>query len=392
MDDIDIENLSKREEKNYKIKKYDDGEIDDKVREFIKHVNFYTIRSDDIKKRMYIYDRSRGIYLSDGGSYIKELCGKSRSTANKKFTDRFLDNLQNKTQIIDTDFVPPKHLVNLRNGVFNVENGELLPHNSKYYFQTILDIEYEENATCPIWEKALHGMIPDQKTYERTQKWFGYQFTKGSREQIAHGYFGVAGSGKSTILMILRDLLGHQNVTSFQIQEFANPNMYALARLYGKYANITYDMSTMKMRDISSFKSLTSGEPLEGRNPHKPSVTFVNEAKFTWGCNKLPYVSDEVLETEEFQRRIMLTKIVKGHKKEDIDKDIYKKFRDELSGIFNWASEGYRMYLDSGFEYDENVYNIWKENMSGNDIFTNEGNTEIIAINDTNDLNFNCRT
>lgn len=362
MSDFNIENLSKKEEV-IKYKKYDEGEIHDKAIEFLKYFNIWTIRTDDDRKRMYIYDKTQGIYLPEGASYIKELCSKNRTTSNKRFTDSFIYRIQNNTFINDVEFVPPKHLVNLKNGVFNIEDGKLIPHDSKYNFQSILNICYEEGAKCPIWEEALHGMMPDQKVYERTQKWFGYQFIKGNREQIAHGYFGEAGSGKSSILKILRDLLGHQNVTSFQIQEFANPNMYAIARLYGKYANITFDMSTMQMKDISVFKSITSGDAIEGRNPYKPSVTFVNEAKISWGCNKLPNVSEHILETEEFRRRIMLTKIIKGHKK--IDKDIYQKFLSELPGIFNWSSEGYRMYLKEGFGYTDNVYNIWKENMDG---------------------------
>lgn len=386
MDNFNVENLSKKEEIDSRYKKYDEGEVHDKASEFLKYFSIHTIRTDDDKKRMYIYDKNSGIYLSEGASYIKELCAKNRTTSNRKFIDSFIYHIQNITYINDIEFVPPKHLVNMKNGVFSIKSGELIPHDSKYNFQTILNIPYEKDAKCPTWEKALHGMMPDQKVYERTQKWFGYQFIKGNREQIAHGYFGEAGSGKSSILMIMRDMLGHQNVTSFQIQEFANPNMYAIARLYGKYANITYDMSTMKMKDISAFKSITSGDPIEGRNPYKPSVTFVNEAKISWGCNKLPDVPDSILETEEFKRRIMLTKIVKGHKKEDNDKDIYQKFIMELPGIFNWASEGYRMYLEKGFEYNENIYEIWKANMDGMSNFSEE----IEAITNLDDLDKVC--
>jgi len=385
MEELNVEDLSKKEQVDYKFKKYDEGEIHDKALEFLKYFNIYTIRTDDERKRMYIYDKSTGMYLSDGASYIKELCSKNRTTSNKKFVDSFIYHIQNNTFINDIEFVPPKHLVNLKNGVFNIEDGKLMPHDPKYKFQTILNIPYEENAKCPMWETALHGMMPDQKIYERTQKWFGYQFIKGNRDQVAHGYFGEAKSGKSTMLMILRDLLGHQNVTSFQIQEFANPNMYALARLYGKYANITYDMSTMKIKDISTFKSITSGDPIEGRSPYKPSITFVNEAKITWGCNSLPVIPMEVLETEEFRRRIMLTEIVKGHGISD--KDLYMKFLKELPGIFNWASEGYRMYLNKGFEYNDNIYDVWIANMEGNrakKINTNENNVNTNVENNKN--------
>lgn len=327
----------------------------------LKDYRFITIRSEKPQKEMYMYDKNVGYYIPDGGTFIDELCSYNFTTSSKKFTEALKYRIQNKTLISRESFIHPRHLINLKNGMFNLETNELVNHNSECYFQGSLNITYDKDAECSTWNRAIKGMFEEEEDCIRTQKWFGYQFMRENREQVAHGYFGVSGSGKSQILKILRDLLGPSNVTNFQLQEFGNPNMYALGKLHGKYANICYDMSTSKIKDISIFKQLTGGDPITGRNIYKEPFEFINYAKLTWVCNKLPLISENELQSTQFKRRIILTKVVKGHKIDN--KDIYHEFKKELPGIFNWAVEGYNLYKKEGFNWDYNIVpELWKEN------------------------------
>ena len=130
-------------------------------------------------------------------------------------------------------------------------------------------------------------------------------------------------------------------------------------------------MSTAPIKDISNFKMLTSGDGIQGRNIYESPFEFVNHAKLSWACNKLPIVSNRDINSPEFKRRIMLTEMIIGHEK--VDKDIYNKFRSELSGIFNWAIEGYNLYIEEdGFNFNhEKVPSIWRDNMHDNGILSN---------------------
>jgi len=333
---------------------------------------FYTIRNKDNKKEMPMYKGELGYYVPFGETYIQQWCSKNFRTSDKTVIDRLLTTIQGRTFIDRKDFTHPVNLINLSNGVFDLKSGKLLKHDSKYNFQGILGISYDKEAKCPKWENALKGMLPDDNDRIRTQKWFGYHFERENKEQIAHGYFGESGSGKSKILMILRDLLGEKNVTHFQLQDFdGRTSEYAIGRLYEKYANINFDMSTAPIKDISNFKMLTSGDGIQGRNIYESPFEFVNNAKLSWACNKLPIVSDRDINSPEFKRRIMLTKMIIGHEK--VDKDIYNKFKSELSGIFNWAIEGYNLYKEEdGFNFNhEKVPSIWRDNMHDNGILSN---------------------
>lgn len=367
--------------------KYDDEDIYKMSNRILslKDYKFITIRSEKSEKEMFMYDKDFGYYIPDGGTFIDELCSGNFATSSKKFTEALKYRIQNKTLISRKLFIHPRHLINLKNGIFNLDMNELVEHSSNCYFRGLLNIVYDKNADCPTWKKALDGMFQSEEDKIRNQKWFGYQFMRENREQVAHGYFGESGSGKSQILKILRDLLGPDNVTSFQLQEFGNPNQYALGRLHGKYANICYDMSTAKLKDISIFKQLTGGDPITGRNIYKEPFEFINYAKLTWICNKLPTISENDLNSIQFKRRVILTEIIKGHEKDD--KDIYHKFRKELPGIFNWAVEGYNLYLNEGFKWNyNNVPEIWMNNLEDKQTnYDKTKNKESITIISNND-------
>jgi len=319
-------------------------------------------------KEMWIYTGDdNGCYSSDGDIYLEKLCARSGPRANdpnvlKKLRMKIMGDSYKKRE----DFINPPNLINLKNGVVDMDSNTLLTHNKNYYFQSTLNANYDKEAKCPVWENSLRKMFNnDEEGYIRTQKWFGYQFIRENKEQIAHGYVGPAASGKSMMLHILVEMLGKKNVTNFELQDFSGKvNDYATGSLYGKIANINFDMNTTQIKDISIFKKLTSGDCIKGRNIYEKYFEFVNYAKMSWACNKLPYMTDSILMSPEFRRRVMITETVKGY---DIpDKDIYTKYLKELhsGGIINWLLEGRKLYIDEkGFNYKDYVPDVWKFNM-----------------------------
>lgn len=342
-----------------KIKPLDRAAIFRWAVDILERIPFKTLR-DTEEIWMYKGD-NYGYFIPRGETYLLEKCAKDIRTNDPSVLKKLTMKIQGDTFIERDDFVNPHNLINMKNGVFDLDTKELILHAAKYMFQYALDIPYDKNATCPVWEKNIRGMFDNDEDFIRTQKWFGYHFTRGQKEQIAHGYFGESGSGRSQMLHILIDLLGVRNVTNFSLQSLNNPDSYAVGRMFGKLANIKFDMQSTPLKDITLFKELVAGDRINARNIYESPFEFNNSAKISWACNKLPYGNDFILKDPAFKRRIMLTKTHVGY--DEIDKDIYKKYFAELPGIFNWTIEGYYLYQNEGFNYNENVYQIWKDNM-----------------------------
>lgn len=351
--------------------------------QILENVRFVTI--EDTGELWTYSGDNHGYYVSQGEIFLKKqcaMCGDNRA-CDPGVLRRLIMKIKGSSYKKRSEFIHPEGLINLKNGVFDLNQEKLLEHSHTYYFKGVLNVPYDKNAKYSIWEKSMKDMIIDEENYYKFQKWFGYQFVRGNIEQKALGLFGESKSGKSKSLMILRDLLGKDNVTNFEIQDFTKSSSYSLGRLYGKIANINFDMSQMPIRDITILKKLISGDPITARNIYEAPFELVNDAKITWACNKFPYIEDNILLSREFQRRILLIETRIGY--EDEDKSIYNKYLSELysGGIFNWMIEGYKLYKKEGFK-DEDIYSKWKDHMD-TDIINSKKEHKIIG--DLGELN-----
>ena len=68
------------------------------------------------------------------------------------------------------------------------------------------------------------------------------------------------------------------------------------------------------------------------------------------GMNTLPEIEDN---THGMWRRIHVIEFPRKFSESEMDVELTGKLMDELSGIFNWALEGYRRLRDQGFIFSE---------------------------------------
>lgn len=319
--------------------------------------NFVTIKDTE---ELWIYNGE--YYIPFGEITLKEICARTDArTCDPGVLRRLTMKITGETYVSRKKFVSPEGLVNLKNGVFSLDSEELLDHSPEYYFKGVLNGPYDKDAMCPTWERDIKNMIKDDESRIKFQKWYGYHFMEENIEQKALIIVGQSRAGKGKKLKVLREFIGPDNVTNFELQDLANPSTYSLGRLFGKRANIISDMGTYPIKDDSIIKNVISGDPVNARNIREAPFELENHAKFTCACNKTPYVRNSILQTHEFQRRFMFVEAVVGYDKED--PHIYEKYLEELysGGIFNWVLEGYRMYKKEGFKEEDDT--LWKKHM-----------------------------
>lgn len=379
------EDREKEHEKKTKAKPLNVDEVANWGAQILESIPFVTIE-DTGELWTYLGDK-HGYYISRGEVFLKKqcaTCGDNRA-CDPGVLRRLIMKIKGSSYKKRIEFIHPEGLINLKDGVFDLNQEKLLEHNHEYYFKGVLNVIYDKSAKCPVWEKSIRDMVVDEENYFKFQKWTGYHFVRGNIEQKALGLFGISKSGKSKSLMILRDLLGKENVTNFELQDFTKSSSYSLGRLYGKLANISFDMSQMPIKDITVLKKLISGDPITARNIYEAPFELVNGAKITWACNKFPYIEDNILSSREFQRRILLIETRIGYESED--KNIYNKYLSELhtGGIFNWMVEGYKLYKKEGFK-DEDIYSKWKDNMDTDIVNSKKGHRIIGNSDELNDI------
>jgi len=248
---------------------------------------------------------------------------------------------------------PPLNLINLRNGILDIETGQLYPHNPQLWFTSVIDVEYDPNAKCTNFLKFLSEILPPE-AHPTIQEIFGYTLYRGNHARRAFLFIGSGGNGKSLLLDILTRFIGEENVSNKSLQDLEY-NRFSAARLLGKHANIFADLPQTPLGKSEIFRALTGGDRLEAERKHRDSFSFEPYAKLIFSTNKLPPVKED--EVDAFFKRWVIIEFPYQFEDDPAKrKQILAECttEEEKSGILNWALEGLRRLLKTGkFTADE---------------------------------------
>ncbi|WP_242865019.1 phage/plasmid primase, P4 family, partial [Clostridium botulinum] len=101
---------------------------------------------------------------------------------------------------------------------------------------------------------------------------------------------GGGSNGKSTLLEVLNELLGEENIASVSLEELNH--RFKTFQLEGKLANIGDDISNKYIEDNSTFKKLVTGEKVNVERKGRDPFDFKNYSKLIFSANELPRIND----------------------------------------------------------------------------------------------------
>lgn len=265
--------------------------------------------------------------------------------ANKRLVDSVFDAAATLTgwRAADRDLNRNPMLVNVRNGVYDLEAGELRPHDPALLQTVQRPFEYDAEATCPRWRQFLAETLvtakgePDPDLPELLQEWFGYCLVPTAKAQKAMIWTGEGSNGKGVATAILAALVGDANTVATDISKLDED--YKRADLRDKLLAVSSEVPTRALISDASFKAAVAGDLLPARLPHCPPFSFRPYARFLITCNKLPASHDQ---TFAFYRRLILVPwnacFEEGKGRNDELED--ELVATELPGIFRWAVNG----------------------------------------------------
>ena len=253
------------------------------------------------------------------------------------------------------------HLINLRNGVYDLKAGKLILHQREFYQTYQLGFEYDPAADCPLWKKCQDQWLttpsgePDREVQMVVQEALGYTLTSDTFYQSAFILYGPAASGKSQLLEIIQALLGKAHV-ALNLSDL-DKNSYQLASVLGKRAVTCTEAASGALLKDDVFKQLVSGEEMVFRQIYKAPFQYIPKVKLWWGLNELLQNRDS---SNAVYRRVKIIPFHRAIPAEEQDPTLGEKLRAELPGIFNWALEGLaRLQANNGFtratQIDEQV-------------------------------------
>jgi putative DNA primase/helicase len=249
----------------------------------------------------------------------------------------------------ETAFEDQVRYLTLQNGLYDLSSYKLIPHDPAIFTTNLLPYDFDPEAECPRWLQFLDEVfMGDAATILFVQEAVGYAFHKAIPKAVIFFLIGDGGNGKSVFIDVISSLCGKENVSNISLLRL-NDEKY-LPELFGKMINVSGETPNAKCFNTDLVKAVTSGDWVTGREVYKKPSKFKPYAKHYLGMNTLPEIEDN---THGMWRRIHVIEFPRKFSESEMDVELTGKLLAELSGIFNWALEGYRRLRDQGFIFSE---------------------------------------
>ena len=201
---------------------------------------------------------------------------------------------QSEIPILPEEFDRFPMLLNVANGILNLETGELIDHDKGLFLTKYSPASFDPIASAPIFQKFLSEIQPDPGMRSFLQRYFGYCATGLTTEQDFAIFCGTGDNGKSVLIEIMSHVLGEYAVflprESILMKRQEEPIRNDLAMLKGARIAICMESGVDRRLDETLVKSLTGQDTITVRRIYESPFTFKPECKIILGTNHKPQI------------------------------------------------------------------------------------------------------
>ncbi len=237
-----------------------------------------------INGQLHVYDE--GIY-KNGYRFIEskmvELLPSLKSVHRTEVLKYLEITTPEQSQISDAKFIA------FRNGIYDMETGKLLPFDPDIIITNLIPWDYNPKAYSELCDRVLNKIsCNDMEIRMLLEECIGYCFYR--HNELSKSFFltGVGSNGKSTYLDMIKYLLGKQNYTALNLEEF--DERFSATTMFGKLANIGDDINDefLSGKIVAQFKKIVSGNDIKAENKGQDVYFFAPTVKLLFSANDIP--------------------------------------------------------------------------------------------------------
>ncbi len=241
----------------------------------------------------------------------------------------------------------PLNLINLKNGIFNLETSELLPHDSKYFFISQIQTNYvlEEWISTRLL-KFFQEIVMEQDIKLLTE-FISYCLYRRNPHKKAFMLNGGGNNGKTTFLKVVMALLGPENYSTVELQDL-DDNRFAKIDLYGKHANLVDDLPSRVLKQTGAFKAITGNGEISGEMKYGGRFKFRPYVKMCFATNNVPRTNDD---SDAFYERWIILNFPNSFVGKTADTMLDDKLTTstEIEGLLRYCLQILPKVIEEGF-------------------------------------------
>jgi putative DNA primase/helicase len=300
----------------------------------------------------------------------------SDQSLNKGAIDRLLQLAQPEVAVDDDKLDQDPYLLNVPNGTIDLRTGRLEQHDPADLITRLCPTMYSRKSECKQFKQFLRHATDGNKNFMRfLQKAVGYSLTGSAAEQVLFFLHGPTRTGKSTLVNLIRDIVGdygiHTPTSSLLVKHFDGAIPVDIARMKGARIVTAIESNASQQLDEAKIKSMTGGDKQVARFMRQNLFEFTPEFKLWFAANDMPRVraTDDAI----WDRIVVLPfKAQVAAENDDNasvesppgakrDKNLPVKLRAEASGILAWAVKGALLWGKEGLT-DKSQFDFEKNN------------------------------
>lgn len=254
----------------------------DKFAQFLKS-EYNIVRIDN---QLHIYED--GIYKGGHGAIESKMIKHipALNKAKRSEVIAYLELLCDDAEMSGAEYIA------FRNGVYNINTGELVPFSPSLVILNKIDWNYNPAAyNADVDSMFTRLSCGDDAVKSLLCEAIGYTMYRRNELRKSFVLTGEKQNGKSTYLKLINYLLGRDNVTSLDLAELGQ--RFKPAELFGKLANIGDDIGDDFISNPAVFKKLVSGDPVNVERKGENPFDLKCYAKFLFSANDIPRIKDK---------------------------------------------------------------------------------------------------
>ena len=246
--------------------------------------------------------------------------------------------------------------------VLNCSNGELWidpqgavelrPHLVKSYLRHCLDVAYDSDATCPLYDSAVKEIFscasPTAKGMVRQwHEFVGYLMQSRRDIPLVAILKGGGSNGKTVLMETVTKLIGESQVSAQRIESLEN--QFAIGNLLGKLLLLDDDVRSGVRLPDGQLKKISEAKMVTGERKHGAQFNFVARSLPVLLCNNVPSLADV---SKGMRRRLMVIPFDRTFSEQETDADLFERiWKQEMSGVLNRSTEGLQRLLKRGMKF-----------------------------------------
>jgi len=235
-------------------------------------------------------------------------------------------------------------LLNTPSGVLDLRTLKNRPARPEDWMTRMTGAAFDERAECPRFLAFLHEILPQEGLTGFLQMFFGAALLGRHVERQAGIFYGTGANGKSTLLSVVRHVLGDYAgpiprdalVCRRQQQDAAR---VALAACEGLRLGLLEELMEGAVLSSTGIKDLLSEEPIQVRGLYEDYRSARLGVTPVITSNTRPIIPET---GEGMWRRLALVPFEVTIPEHRRDPDLADRLKEEAPGILRWLLEGAR--------------------------------------------------